>query len=126
MADLYATSDACIVCLRPLPIFRKFVPSKIFEILACGRPLVAAVEGEAAEIVRAAGGLVVAPGDGIAIAAAVRKIAATIASAGGSEEPAGRRYVRQNFDRRRLAADYLDTLAAAAGEAATRETPAGR
>jgi glycosyltransferase involved in cell wall biosynthesis len=126
MADLYATSDACIVCLRPLPIFRKFVPSKIFEILACGRPLVAAVEGEAAEIVRAAGGLVVAPGDGIAIAAAVRKIAATKASAAGSEEPAGRRYVRQNFDRRRLAADYLDTLAAAAGEAATRETPAGR
>jgi glycosyltransferase involved in cell wall biosynthesis len=125
MPDLYATSDACIVCLRPLPIFRKFVPSKIFEILACGRPLVAAVEGEAAEIVGAAGGVVVPPGDGVGIARALRELAAAKAPE-GPEEPPGRRYVRQNFDRRRLAADYLETLVAAAGEAATRGTPAGR
>jgi hypothetical protein len=126
MPELYASSDACIVCLRPLPIFRKFVPSKIFEILACGRPLVAAVEGEAAEIVSAAGGIVVPPGDGKAIAAALRRLAPTWPSGEETGEPAGRRYVRQNFDRRRLAAEYLETLRKAAGEKATRETPAAR
>ena len=126
MPVLYASSDACIVCLRPLPIFRKFVPSKIFEILACGRPLVAAVEGEAAEIVQAAGGLVVPPGDGKAIATALRRLAAVRSRAGGPGEPVGRAYVRENFDRRRLAADYLETLRLAAGETANRGTPAGR
>jgi glycosyltransferase involved in cell wall biosynthesis len=113
MPDVYASSDACIVCLRPLPIFRKFVPSKIFEILACGRPLIAAVEGEAAEIVRAAGGIVVPPGDGNAIAAALRRLASSRSTTEEAGEPAGRRYVRQNFDRRRLAAEYLETLRAA-------------
>lgn len=126
MPELYATSDACIVCLRPLPIFRKFVPSKIFEILACGRPLIAAVEGEAAEIVRAAGGIVVPPGDGNAIAAALRELAARTPPGADSGEPAGRRYVRENYDRRRLAADYLETIRVAAGERATRETPGAR
>lgn len=123
MPELYASSDACIVCLRPLPIFRKFVPSKIFEILACGRPLIAAVEGEAAEIVRAAGGIVVPPGDGQAIAASLRELARR-RNETQAGEPAGRRYVRENFDRRRLARKYLEILRAASeGENPIRGRP---
>jgi glycosyltransferase involved in cell wall biosynthesis len=121
MPDVYSSSDACIVCLRPLPIFGKFIPSKIFEILACERPLVAALEGEAAEIVRAAGGVVVAPGDGEAIAAALRGL-----QSGGAIGAGGRAYVQANFDRRRLAKEYLDVLGRAAGGESTRERPAAR
>jgi glycosyltransferase involved in cell wall biosynthesis len=126
MPELYASSDACIVCLRPLPIFRKFVPSKIFEILACGRPLIAAVEGEAAEIVRAAGGIVVPPGDGKAIAGALRELAREGTATAGETEPPGRRYVREKFDRRRLAREYLETLRAAAAENPTPGPLSGR
>jgi glycosyltransferase involved in cell wall biosynthesis len=113
MPELYASCDACIVCLRPLPLFAKFIPSKIFEILACGRPLVAALAGEAAEIVRGAGGKVVTPGDGAAIARALREVHE---SPGLRQEMelSGRRFVAENFDRRDLARRYLGVLNALA------------
>jgi len=98
-----------VVCLRPLPIFRQFVPSKVFEVLAAGRPLVAALAGEAAEIVREAGGLVAEPGDGRSIAAAVRQLLADPAAREAMGER-GRRYVREHYDRQSLALDYLKTL----------------
>ena len=31
-------ADVCLVPLRAVPLFRSFIPSKMFEILACGRP----------------------------------------------------------------------------------------
>jgi glycosyltransferase involved in cell wall biosynthesis len=63
--------------LRAVPLFRAFIPSKMFEILACGRPVVASLEGEAARILEASGAaLVVPPEDVDAIAAAVTRLAA--------------------------------------------------
>jgi hypothetical protein len=107
--DVYAASDACVVCLRPLPIFRKFVPSKIFEVLASGRPLVAALEGEAADIAREAGALTARPGDAASIAEALRRLQSDPAAreAIGAR---GRRYVQEHYDRRTLALDYLTIL----------------
>ena len=68
MPQVYASSDVCIVCLKPVPFLEKFIPSKIFEIIASGRPVIAALAGEAAEIVREAGHIVVAPGANMALA----------------------------------------------------------
>ena len=107
--DVYAASDACVVCLRPFPIFRKFVPSKIFEVLASARPLVAALEGEAAEIVREAGGLAAEPGNGKSIAEALRQLLSDPA-ARQTIGARGRRYVQEHYDRRALALDYLKIL----------------
>lgn len=109
--EVYAASDACVVCLRPLPIFRKFVPSKIFEVLASGRPLVAALEGEAAEIAREAGALTARPGNGASIAEALRRLLSDPATREAMGER-GRRYVREHYDRRTLALDYLAVLRA--------------
>lgn len=109
MPELYASSDACVVCLRPLPLFEKVIPSKIFEILSCGRPLVAAIAGEAAEIVRVAGGVVVPPGDGAAIANALAEIRAS-PKRRREMEVSGRSFVIENFSRRDLARDYLKVL----------------
>jgi glycosyltransferase involved in cell wall biosynthesis len=114
MPEVYAASDACVVCLRPLPIFAKFIPSKIFEVLACGRPLVAALEGEAAEIVRAAGGLVVPPGNGRAIAESLRSFAER-PETGRELGTAGRRFVAENYDRANLARLYEEFLRAVEG-----------
>jgi glycosyltransferase involved in cell wall biosynthesis len=47
--------------LRPDPVFRTVIPSKIFESMAMGVPIVMAVEGESAEIVRTAGAGVCIP-----------------------------------------------------------------
>jgi len=76
MPALYRAADVCLVPLRDVPLFRGFIPSKMFEILACGRPIVASVAGEAAEILAASGAaLIVKPEDSFAIAEAIRRLA---------------------------------------------------
>lgn len=108
--DVYAASDACVVCLRPLPIFDKFIPSKVFETLAAARPIVAALSGEAADIVRRAGGSVAKPGDGASIAAALRDLAALPAAERAAIGEKGRRFIEENYDRKKLALEYLRVL----------------
>jgi glycosyltransferase involved in cell wall biosynthesis len=104
--NVYASSDACIVCLKPLPFLEKFIPSKVFEIIVSGRPVVAALGGEAAQIVREAGHVVVEAGDAAAIA---RELRALVADPSRVQEMVakGRTYVAEHFDRKRLARRYL-------------------
>jgi glycosyltransferase involved in cell wall biosynthesis len=108
--DCYADADACLVPLRDIPLFKTFIPSKMFEMLAMGRPIVASLCGEAADILKASGGaLVVPPEDSAAIAAAIRSL---------SDNPSvipemgerGREYVIRHYSRRALAARYVKTL----------------
>jgi glycosyltransferase involved in cell wall biosynthesis len=72
---LYAHADAAAVLLRDLPIFRGALPTKLLEAMAAARPLVLSARGEAAALVERAGaGMVVAPGDPEALAAALRRL----------------------------------------------------
>ena len=76
MPNYLAALDASIVHLRPDPLFKTVIPSKIFEAMAAELPIVMAVEGESAEIVEAAqAGLCVPSGDPAALAEATLKIA---------------------------------------------------
>jgi len=66
---LYSDVDAGVVPLRDLPIFAGALPTKLFEILAAGRPAIVAARGEAARLVSDAdAGLVVDPEDPRALA----------------------------------------------------------
>ena len=105
----YAASDICYVPLRPHPfLFNNFVPSKIFEILGAGRPILGAVGGEAAEILEASGlGRVVAPGDVDAIEEAIREMAKDVPDQAAVD--GARRYV-ERFSRDALAERYLGHL----------------
>jgi glycosyltransferase involved in cell wall biosynthesis len=72
---LYGTVDAGVVPLRDLPLFTGALPSKLFEVLATGRPVILAARGEAAQLVREAdAGLVVAPEDPTALAEAFGRL----------------------------------------------------
>ncbi len=109
VAELVAASDVCLVPLRDLPLFETFLPSKMFEFLGAGKPVVAGVAGEAAEILMAAGGMVVPPEDAPALAAALRSLA------GQPEKRTtmgveGRAYAVAECDRDALAAKYLCLL----------------
>jgi len=74
---LYESVDAGVVPLRDRPVFAGALPSKLFEVLAAGRPAIVAARGEAAELVSNAGaGLVVAPEDPHALAEAFRRLRA--------------------------------------------------
>src|SRR5229473_4041790 len=51
MPLLLASADICLVPLRKLPLFEGALPSKMYEIMACARPMVLGVEGEARRMV---------------------------------------------------------------------------
>jgi glycosyltransferase involved in cell wall biosynthesis len=107
--DLLAAADICLVTLRDLPLFSAFIPSKIFEYLAAGKAVVAAVTGETAQILREAGACVVPPENSTALAAAIRSLAASPQQ----REDMGRRgrcYAEKYFDRTTLAQQYRKLL----------------
>jgi glycosyltransferase involved in cell wall biosynthesis len=107
--SLLAAADICLVPLRDVPLFSFFIPSKMFEYLAAGKPVVAALAGEAAQILREAGAWVVPPADSEALADAIRTLAADPQQrlAMGRQ---GRYYVEKHFDRGALAQLYRKLL----------------
>jgi glycosyltransferase involved in cell wall biosynthesis len=50
MPLVLAGADVCLVPLRKLPLFESALPSKMYEIMACERPIILGVEGEARKI----------------------------------------------------------------------------
>jgi colanic acid biosynthesis glycosyl transferase WcaI len=107
---LYAAADVCLVPLRDVPLFDAFVPSKLFEVLAAGKPVVGAVRGEARAILERSGGaLLVEPEDAAGIAAAVERLRADPALCLQLGQH-GQAFVRANYDRDMLAGRYLDLL----------------
>ncbi|SEB85729.1 Glycosyltransferase involved in cell wall bisynthesis [Nocardioides exalbidus] len=77
MPPLMANADAQLVSLRDLPLFRGTIPSKLQATMACGLPVVCAVAGDAAEVVRQARcGFVARPDDPTSLAGALRAVAA--------------------------------------------------
>jgi colanic acid biosynthesis glycosyl transferase WcaI len=74
---LLASADVLLLHLRDDPLFRITIPHKVYVYLATGRPVLAAVSGESAEVVRDANaGLTCPPGDPIQLAETVRCFAA--------------------------------------------------
>jgi glycosyltransferase involved in cell wall biosynthesis len=68
-------SDALLVPLADDAIFKAFVPSKLFDYCAVGRPLVVAAAGEPERVVREADSALAAPpGDAVALARAFRSL----------------------------------------------------
>jgi glycosyltransferase involved in cell wall biosynthesis len=107
---LLAAADICVVPLRDVPLFSTFIPSKMFEYLAAGKAVVGAVAGEAAQILRDAGAVVVPPEDSAALADAIRMLAADPQRRQAMGRR-GRAHVEGCFDRVALAREYRRILA---------------
>jgi glycosyltransferase involved in cell wall biosynthesis len=100
MPKFFAVADVLLVTLRREEIFALTIPSKLQAYLACARPIVAAIEGEAARVVRDAGvGLVCQPGDAEGLARAVETLSRMPDSERVAMGNAGRRYFEREFDR---------------------------
>lgn len=112
----YAMADLCLVPLRNIPLFDTFLPSKMFEIMAMGRPILASLRGEAAGILNASGGaVVVEPEDVEGLAHAVVKLHGREEELEGMGR-AGRAFAAAHYSRSALAAKYLEVLQAAVEE----------
>ena len=113
LVALLHEADAAIATTRAGSFAGETIPVKLFDYLACGCPVVAAVRGDAAGVVEASGGgLVVEPENATAIAGAVRALrddpalAARLAAAG----PA---FVEREHSRRALGERLVEVLAEA-------------
>jgi len=117
MRSALAAADACIAILKPLDEYKTTYPNKVFDYMAAGRPVVLAIDGVIRQVVEAAGcGLFVQPGDGLAMAEAIRSLAADPqrARAMGLR---GQRYLEQHFSREQIANTLLEVLRTTAGPA---------
>jgi glycosyltransferase involved in cell wall biosynthesis len=102
-------SFGTLVTLCPRPDIHT-VPSKLYEAMATGRPVLLSAEGEPAEILRnAGGGTVCRPGEAQDLTDALVAYLRDPQTADAHGE-AGRRYCEKHFDREDLARQYAKIL----------------
>ena len=112
MPRLLASFDAALVPLKRLPLFRAARPSKMFEAMGAGIPIICSVDGEARRIVEdSAGGIYVEPQDASQMANAVLSLYLNPSKKASLGEN-GRRYVSMHFDRRVAAEEFENLLIA--------------
>jgi colanic acid biosynthesis glycosyl transferase WcaI len=108
--ELLAAADVVLVTLKMhIP---GAVPSKLYEAMASGRPVVLAASGEAAAIVRQhQAGIVVEPGDIAGLTQALHTLRAQpdLCRVLGEN---GRRAAEQHFDRAKIVARFIEHLEA--------------
>jgi glycosyltransferase involved in cell wall biosynthesis len=98
MPGLMQKASALLVTLADREIFKATIPSKVQAYLAAGRPILASLNGEGAELVSAAGaGLVVPAEDARALAAAVLELYSMPPREREAMGARGRLYYAQHF-----------------------------
>lgn len=110
MPMLWQVSDVSMVLLKKSDLFKTVIPSKIFESLAMKKPIVIGVDGEAKSIVeQAKAGICIEPENHHQLADAVVRLSSDPELFKTLAEN-GRQYVEANFDRSKLAINYLERL----------------
>lgn len=108
-----AASDALLVPLGDNPIYRQFIPSKLFDSMAAGRPVLLSVEGEARSILDGANAGIAYPAeDDAGLADAIRRLVDHPDEAMSMGE-AGRTFAREHCTRQAQAdrlVTFLETL----------------
>jgi len=111
LLSFYRASDVSLVPLRRLPVFQKVLPSKLFELMGNGCPIVCSVEGEAAALVeRAQAGLCIEPENVEALLEAILRLHDDVAlrqQLGAN----GKQFVTTHYLRSMLADHFLKALA---------------
>lgn len=124
---LLAACDAGLVILRDDPLFRITIPSKLYEYMAAGKPVLCSVGGETAGVVVSARcGIVVPPSDGAALADAVLALARDPARCAAMGEY-GKVSVREHFSTAAMMAAYAEAIESVASrlpQPAAIRTPA--
>jgi len=118
VAEAVAAADALV-----LPSFAEGLPVVLMEALAAGKPVIATRVAGVAELVEdGVSGYIVAPGDGVALAGAIRTLAATPPEVRARMGATGRDRVRAEFDVR-IEAARIGALFAGTGGSDPRPEP---
>lgn len=119
--ELLAASDVCLACLKDIAAFRTVYPNKVFDYMAAGRPTLLAIDGVIRDVIEESnGGRFVSPGSPESLVDCIRELEndpSTVAKMGEF----ARKYVEENFDRRKQALQLnhllLDMLSKESGDA---------
>ncbi|EON11769.1 glycosyltransferase family 4 protein [Pandoraea sp. SD6-2] len=103
MPAFFAQADALLVTLKRDPVFALTIPGKLQSYLSFGKPVVAALDGEGARLVKESGaGLVCDAGDAEGLARSVLSLAAMNETQRAELGQNGRRYFGTHFERNML------------------------
>ncbi len=114
MPAVWAAADAALIVMRDTPLADGTRPAKLYEALAAGVPVVAAIRGEGARLIHEAGaGDVIPLGDSAGMASALIALAADPVRRERLSQ-AGRAYAEQHLAPEQVAAAYAQILHKAA------------
>jgi putative colanic acid biosynthesis glycosyltransferase WcaI len=113
MPLIISASDTCLVALRKVPLFEGALPSKMYEAMACARPILLAVDGEARQLIvnETGAALYVPQEDPAALAQAILALQAQPSMAAQMGRR-GRTLVMARFDRDQLTSLLEEHIAA--------------
>jgi glycosyltransferase involved in cell wall biosynthesis len=103
MPRIYAQADVLLVHLRDDPLFEITVPHKVYTYMANGKPILAAIKGDTADLIRSTGsGVVCPPGEAGPLADEILKMKAMPAEELFRMGKNGQSTVREQFGRERI------------------------
>ncbi len=105
-----SAADCCLVPLKKNKLFLGALPSKMFDVMACERPVILSVDGEARTVLEdAKAGIFVEPENDEQMISAIQKLHN---NPGLCQQmgKAGRNYVEQNYSRRQKALELEQIL----------------
>jgi glycosyltransferase involved in cell wall biosynthesis len=109
MPGFFALADVLLVHLKRDPLFEITIPSKTIAYMACGRPILAAIAGDGADVVQTAGaGLVCKPEDPAALAESVHQLFKMSPQQRQTMGDAGRSAFINQYTRKALMRRYED------------------
>jgi len=112
-----STADLCLVMLKKTELFKTVIPTKLLEYMACERPVVVAVDGQARQIVEEAeAGVFVEPENSDALVDAILDLAADPQRC-RSMGMRAREYIISKLSRARTAQTYVAVLDQVIGDA---------
>lgn len=110
LVDTIRGADICVATTTGGEFSSSTIPVKIFDYMACAKPVVAAVSGDAREVLEASGGgVVIEPGDGAGLAEAIRRLLGDQAER-DAMGASGLEFVSREYSRGRLAERMCDVL----------------
>ena len=100
MASYFALADVMLVSLKKDPIFALTLPAKIQSYMACGRPILACLDGEGAAVIKESGAGISCPaGDEELLAESVLKMSNLTEAERKEMGLRGRVYFEKHFSR---------------------------
>ena len=110
VSNFYHLADVCLVPLSNVPGLSTFIPSKMFEIMGCGKPIIAALRGESADILtKSSASLVIPPENPEELISAIKELKNDSDRCRRMGQN-GRSFVENHYDRKILARKYLTIL----------------